>query len=482
MKPYILFDLDGTLTDPMVGICTCVQYALASFGIDEPDIRKLTPFIGPPLRDSFRNFYGFSDEQAEEAVAKYRERYAVTGLFENKVYKGIPRMLRELKARGMHLAVASSKPQIYVERILEKFHLARYFDVVVGASLDGKLEIKKDIVAEALHRLFDGKTVDYDRVYMVGDRYFDVEGAHAFGIECVSVLYGYGDFEEMIAHKSDYIVCTVDELRRFLLRGTDPEEERKFGLWHLGYLLCAGLAFFAARFAGLLLGGAIASAFHLPLSDTISVYANGLGYLLAIFVLLPYAVKAIETNYHTTRLEHMFPNTILQIVTGGVLCVGLTFGLNMLFMLLGALRVESYQASADELYAGPFAAGLLIFGLLSPVAEELLFRGVIQNCFRRKFRPGIAIMVSALIFGVYHGNVVQVLYATLMGLVIACFYEYYGNFAAPLLFHIGANVVAYLLTYVNLSGGMFAWITMIVAFVLSAVCVILLRVWHKMYV
>ena len=121
MKKYLLFDLDGTLTDPKVGICTCVQYALASFGIEAPDIDKLEPFIGPPLKDSFMQFYHMDSEQADAAIAKYRERYSEVGLFENTVYEGIPQMLRTLKAKGMLLAVASSKPTVFVERILQHF-------------------------------------------------------------------------------------------------------------------------------------------------------------------------------------------------------------------------------------------------------------------------------------------------------------------------------------------------------------------------
>ncbi len=133
MKKYLLFDLDGTLTDPKIGITTCVQYALHSFGIEEPDLDKLEPFIGPPLRDSFMEFYGFTAEQAEEAVAKYRERFQNTGIFENEVYAGIPEMLKNLQSKGYFLALASSKPQIYVERILEHFDLKKYFAVVVGS-------------------------------------------------------------------------------------------------------------------------------------------------------------------------------------------------------------------------------------------------------------------------------------------------------------------------------------------------------------
>ena len=125
MNQYLLFDLDGTLTDPKLGITTCVQYALKFFGIEEPDLDKLEPFIGPPLKDSFMEFYGMDEAQAEEAIAKYRERFSTVGMFENEVYPGIVRMLRRCKKSGAKLAVASSKPEIFVKKILEHFHLAK---------------------------------------------------------------------------------------------------------------------------------------------------------------------------------------------------------------------------------------------------------------------------------------------------------------------------------------------------------------------
>ena len=233
MKKYLLFDLDGTLTDPKIGITTCVQYALHSFGIEEPDLDKLEPFIGPPLRDSFMEFHGFTAEQAEEAVAKYRERFQNTGIFENEVYAGIPEMLKNLQSKGYFLALASSKPQIYVERILEHFDLKKYFAVVVGSELDGTRETKDQVVQETLHQLFKENPIEPDQVYMIGDRKFDVEGARALGVESVGVTYGYGSKEELKEAKADYIVQSVEELEKFLLRGSEelvnsnPDNKKK---------------------------------------------------------------------------------------------------------------------------------------------------------------------------------------------------------------------------------------------------------------
>ena len=135
-RTHILFDLDGTLTDPMVGITKSVQHALSSYGIQEPDLRALCPFIGPPLKESFMKYYGFSQEKAQEAIGRYREYFADKGIFENRVYEGIPQMLDRLKDRGCRLFVATSKPEAFAVRILKHFRLDRYFDQVYGASMD----------------------------------------------------------------------------------------------------------------------------------------------------------------------------------------------------------------------------------------------------------------------------------------------------------------------------------------------------------
>lgn len=250
MKKYVLFDLDGTLTDPMVGITTCVQYALAAAGIEEPDLQKLTPFIGPPLKQSFMEFYGFSDKKAEQAVEKYRERFKDVGIFENEVYEGIPKLLSSLKKEGMLLSVASSKPEVFVKRILTHFSIDSYFDAVVGSELDGRRTDKKEVVAEALKRLYEkdaekaektegtalldaakGKTeqdangkeeVAQDAAkrkctYMVGDRKFDIIGAKAEDVISVGVTYGYGSEEELLAEKPDFLAHSVDELKEILM-------------------------------------------------------------------------------------------------------------------------------------------------------------------------------------------------------------------------------------------------------------------------
>lgn len=216
---FILFDLDGTLTDPKVGITSCVQYALHKMGIDEPDLDKLEPFIGPPLLDSFEEFYGFTEEQAQQAIVFYRERFSTVGLFENEVYSGIPQMLANLQKQGKRLAIASSKPTVFVERILEHFDMKQYFDVVVGSELNGALSRKEEVVEEALRQLHHGKKEVYDTTVMVGDRKFDIFGAKEFGLTSVGVSFGYAAVGELAAAGADYIVDSVEELEKLLQCG-----------------------------------------------------------------------------------------------------------------------------------------------------------------------------------------------------------------------------------------------------------------------
>lgn len=220
MFEYILFDLDGTLTDPKIGITSSAQYALRAFGIDEPNLDKLEPFIGPPLADSFMEFYGFTLEQANQAIEKYRERFDGQGIYENELYEGIDKMLLALKEKKKILAIASSKPTPLVLRVLEHFDIRQYFDYIVGSELDGRRSKKEEVVAEAL-RLMLPASFDVQekkaRVAMVGDRKFDIEGAKAFGLTSIGVSFGYASEGELEAAGADYIVDTVSELKELLL-------------------------------------------------------------------------------------------------------------------------------------------------------------------------------------------------------------------------------------------------------------------------
>lgn len=214
MIRYILFDLDGTLTNPKEGITRCVQYALQRFGIEEPDLDRLVPFIGPPLMQSFRDFYQMSEEDARKAVDTYRKRFGTIGLFENEVYPGIPELLHALQQQGKILAIASSKPTVYVEQILEHFHLKEYFAVIQGSNLDGTGVAKQEVILEALRRLDNPST---DELLMVGDRKFDVLGAKAMGFPCIGVRFGFAAPGELESSGAVFIAETVADLQQYLL-------------------------------------------------------------------------------------------------------------------------------------------------------------------------------------------------------------------------------------------------------------------------
>lgn len=216
MKRIVLFDLDGTLTDPMVGITRSVQHVLKAHGIVEQDLQKLCPFIGPPLTDSFKEFYGFSEKEAKDAIPIFHEYFAGRGMYENKVYEGVEEMLETLKEAGFVLAVATSKPEYFAEKILRHFHLRDYFELVGGADMEETRVKKGEIIRYTLERLNAGPLEACD-VIMVGDRKHDVIGAKEAGIPCLGVLYGYGSREELSEAGADMIVETVEELKERLI-------------------------------------------------------------------------------------------------------------------------------------------------------------------------------------------------------------------------------------------------------------------------
>lgn len=214
MYKYILFDLDGTLTDPFEGITRSVQYALNAFGVKDEPLEALKRFIGPPLKASFMEFYGFDSDTAVAVVEKYRERFADIGIYENRLFDGIPQMLEKLKKTGHVLAIASSKPTVYVERILQHFHIRQYFDHVMGSELDGRRTDKKEVVQAVLSDLHIEK--NSREAIMVGDRFHDVQGARACGLDCVGVTFGYGGKDELVQAGAAAVVDTVDALYHFL--------------------------------------------------------------------------------------------------------------------------------------------------------------------------------------------------------------------------------------------------------------------------
>lgn len=203
---YILIDLDGTITNPKQGITKSVQYALKAKGIVIEDLDSLCKHIGPPLKNSFMNFYGFSEEEAEESIEMYREYFKDTGIYENEEYEGMEELLRKLKNAGKTMITATSKPEVFAIRILEHFHLDQYFEDICGATMDGSRSAKEEVIRYALDK--NGIT-DYSKVVMVGDREHDIEGAKQVGIASIGVLYGFGSKEELEAAGADRLAPTV---------------------------------------------------------------------------------------------------------------------------------------------------------------------------------------------------------------------------------------------------------------------------------
>lgn len=212
MYKYVLFDLDGTLTDPAEGITNSVAYSLSKYGIGVSDKKELCKFIGPPLKDSYMNYYGFSESEAVQAIEYYREYFKPKGMFENEVYSGVPSLLSRLKEQGKKIILATSKPEVFSTEILKHFDLYKYFDFVSGATLDGSLSKKADIIAHAISEM--GIT-EKEKCLMVGDRAQDINGATANGIDSLGVLFGYGSREELESANATYIVETVEDILKY---------------------------------------------------------------------------------------------------------------------------------------------------------------------------------------------------------------------------------------------------------------------------
>ena len=214
MYEYIFFDLDGTLTDPGEGITNSVSYALKRFGIEPPERKALYPFIGPPLKDSFAKYYGMSEDDCTLAVKYYREYYADKGIFENSLYEGIHGLLSELQERGKHIILATSKPDVFAEKILVHFGLIEFFDFVAGASMNETRTKKDEVIAHALEKCdLAHKT---KQILMVGDRKHDIIGAAVHGIDGLGVTFGYGSQDELTKAGAKYIAHTPQEILKFI--------------------------------------------------------------------------------------------------------------------------------------------------------------------------------------------------------------------------------------------------------------------------
>lgn len=210
----ILWDLDGTLTDSKEGIIRSVQYALGKMGVTQPSMEELVNFIGPPLQDSFERELHFTPQQCAQAVSLYREYFSVRGLYENRVYPGIPELLHDLVRAGKILVLATSKPTPYSVQILTHFHLEHFFNQIVGSNLDGSRSKKADVIAHAMQQY---PSLNPLSCVMIGDRKEDVAGAHSNGVDSIAVSYGYGSSEELELAHPTFLANSVPDIRKILI-------------------------------------------------------------------------------------------------------------------------------------------------------------------------------------------------------------------------------------------------------------------------
>lgn len=209
----VLFDLDGTLINSKTGVTRCAQYALSAFGIEE-ETDKLDFFIGPPLEESFIKRYGFSEEKAREAVKKFRERYQPVGIYECELYPGVEETLKRITDHGYRIALSSSKAEVSCVQLMEHFHLKSYFDVIAGATLDGKIGSKISVLRETMRRLGQ---CDTKSMVLIGDTRFDVLGANEAGIDCVGVTYGFGSREELLESGAVAVCGSMKEVGDYIV-------------------------------------------------------------------------------------------------------------------------------------------------------------------------------------------------------------------------------------------------------------------------
>lgn len=459
MYHYVLFDLDGTLTDPKEGICKSVQYALHAQNIEEPDLDKLEPFIGPPLQKSFQEFYGMDEEHAKAAVEKYRERFGKTGIYENELYPGMKEFLVSLRKKGVHLAVASSKPEEFVEKILKHFEIRQYFQVVTGSEKDGRRSEKSEVIEETFSRLFHERKIPADDILMVGDRKFDVEGARHFGLKCAGVTYGYGGEQELREAGASYITDNLEELFYIITGEQMQNDMTKIRAWQKSVRILSPVVYdFALSYlflfilqalAGVLLSGILKqySGFAEAYSKQINAYLDGIASLFCAVIFAKMYVKEkarpISPVVKRRNDERLLKDLVC--LMGFFVSAGLF--LNLLFARLELMRLSgAYQEVADIQYSIPLFWGLIIYGIIQPLEEEFVFRGLVYGRMRKFFPSRLSVPVSALIFGACHGNIVQMLYGFLLGCILAWAFEKYKSLKAPLILHGAINVVIYLVS------------------------------------
>lgn len=496
MSQVILFDLDGTLTDPLEGITKSVQYALDKMGIVEDNLDHLKKYIGPPLKDSFMEFAGMTEEQAEQAIVYYRERFQDTGIFENVLYDKIPELLELLQINDKVLGVASSKPEIFVKRILKHFEIDSYFHVVVGSELDGTRVKKAEVIEEALRRI--GMQEQRDKVIMVGDRKHDVYGAISCGIQCVGVSYGYGSVEELENSGAVYIAETVEDLAILASPNDEETTEHVESIRNVQMETLVDFSLSQDENDG---ENPVEEEKKIPAVEPVkrgtarniwrSIYPVLIHYVVSIGAMVGaityFMMGVLERSsgkvQTETILQQVMETSLYQLIVTSILAGAIAFLMYrkdqrkrkegqlgkgadavwcppVVWYAVIVLAVAGCQILNDllillklnELFPGytqvtqltmenqPVWLLIVTVGMVAPIAEELVFRGLVFRRMKDWLKPSAAIILSALFFGLYHGNIVQFLYASILGMLLALMYHRTGTLWTAIVAHMAANL------------------------------------------
>lgn len=473
----VLFDLDGTLTESGEGIMKSARYALHLMGIDVTDYNDLRSFVGPPLRDSFKSYGNMTDEEAEQAVVYYRQRFVPIGLYENQLYPGITDCLDKLKARHFTLAVASSKPEEMVWKVLKYFHIDQYFTAVVGSFADGRRTDKAAVIEECILKL--GMTNLKDEIVYVGDRKYDIEGAKTVGVASIGVLYGYGSFEELQGCRPTLMADSPKMLSELLLHQAEapafqsqevngpyygtrqkayrPYESVMMKIWRIIYplLIYLGISMIISV-SGSIIYSVIS---FFTGSSSVSGLSNGLLNLavpltgIADAAALPIMYLLYRKDETRRKIYPSAGGTMrktqwnaLTIVLSALFIVAAAILIDLLIAVTGIGNDASYQQVNEELYSASLPVQILVLSIIGPLLEEMLLRGVIFRRLSDYISPVWAIIISAVIFGVYHGNLVQGVFAGILGIFLALLYERFGTIWVAVAGHMANNLYAVLAT------------------------------------
>ena len=475
----VLFDLDGTLTDSAQGIAVSAQYALKTLGIDEPDTAKLRCFAGAPLHRQFMEYAHLSEEQADQAVAAFREYYEREGMYLNAVFPGIEQMLYALKRAGKTIGIVTSKEASQAVAVLRQAGIARYFDAVIGVKPEDKNVAKSTQIEQALICL--GRQMRRGEVVMVGDRFYDMEGARGAGVASVGVTWGYGGVEELQRSGATALAGDPQMLAQILINGPvqgrytadrtgaqgAPGAMQRGGskTWQIMYplLIWLGVSLLVSSIGGAIYGvyfSAKAVAQNgsvMNPEDAYSIAAQmlqGDGYifvtnlisLVTDLVLIPiiYAIYKKDVyrrnGFRTSLKKEKKPgafNAVLAVVMG----FSISVVINMIISITGlsGWMYEMNPSRYDTFSNMPLWFEFIIICLLAPAVEELLFRAVIFRRMRTFSSYTTAAFVSAALFGIVHLDVVTGIAAFLIGIVMAMLYEYTGSIFTSMCFHFGFN-------------------------------------------